>query len=193
MASYELSAMGGGVAPGGSIDVEQVVNPAEFSNSSREPPPALGLSTASSLEPPLMEPEPEYEQAAPEGLQPEYECTETTQVIGVDENSPVAWSADASLLAFAARDYGIYIAARTRTGFTVATTLVGSRSSVKKLEFHPSRKLLVSGCDEGIKLWAVFVDGSSNNPASQSRLSQSIDHDATTRTHDAAVETVHWL
>lgn len=79
------------------------------------------------------------------------------------------------------------------SGFTVVTTLIGSRSSVKKLEFHPSRKLLVSGSDEGIKLWAVFVDGSSNNPANQSRLCQSLIHDASARTHDASVETVHWL
>lgn len=124
----------------------------------------------------------------------EFVCSDTTQIIGVDENSPVAWSADASLLAFAARDYGIYIAARTETGFTLATTLIGSRTSVKKLEFHPSRRLLVSGNDEGIKLWAVFVDqGSSNNPANQCRLVHSVGIDSTVRTHDAAVETVHWL
>ena len=103
------------------------------------------------------EPEPSPDEGSPRGLAPDAECSETLQVIGVDENSPVAWSADASLLAFAARDYGIYIATRTQTGFTVAETLIGSRSSVKKLDFHPSRKLLASGSEEGIKLWVVCV------------------------------------
>ena len=69
------------------------------------------------------EPEPSPDEGSPRGLAPDAECSETLQVIGVDENSPVAWSADASLLAFAARDYGIYIATRTQTGFTVATKL----------------------------------------------------------------------
>ena len=109
MASFELNAMGGGAmanpmgVAGGSAEVVSVPNP-EFRNSSA----TLGFSTSAA-------------EAEPAGgdssLRPEYECTETTQVIGVDENSPVAWSADASLLAFAARDYGIYIAARTGRKF----------------------------------------------------------------------------
>ena len=137
------------------------------------------------------EPEPSPDEGSPRGLAPDAECSETLQVIGVDENSPVAWSADASLLAFAARDYGIYIATRTQTGFTVAETLIGSRSSVKKLDFHPSRKLLASGSEEGIKLWVVCVGSEGSHE--HSRLTQAIDHDATIKTHDGAVETVLWF
>lgn len=190
--SFELSDMpgaAGGALAGGGGGVQQVPNPAAADGLLRN---SDSLRVTDSFEP---EPEPDGQIAGPvPAMPPAFECGETTQVIGVDENSPVAWSADAKLLAFAARDYGIYIAVRTATGFTVAETLIGSRSSVKKLEFHPSRQLLVSANDEGIKLWAVFVDaGGSNNPANQSRLVQSILVDSTVRTHDASVETVLWL
>jgi WD40 repeat protein len=177
--SYELSDMGGGDGA-----AQQVANPTADG--------AVRSSRSLDFEP---EPEPSGGVDVPEPMmQPEVLCGETTQIIGVDENSPVAWSADALLLAFAARDYGIYIATRTETGFTLATTLIGSRSSIKKLAFHPRRRLLVSANEQGIKLWAVYVDpGSSNNPSNQCRLVHSLGLDSTVRTHDAAVETVEWL
>jgi hypothetical protein len=59
------------------------------------------------------------------------------------------------------------------------------------------RRVLVSGSEEGIKLWAVprggEVTSSSNNPAMQNRLLQRIDSDGTRETHESAVQCAHWF
>jgi hypothetical protein len=107
---------------------------------------AMEMTATSSWEP---EPEPMYDEAPSQAtgasrsppvmsqMPPKWLCSATHHVIGVDEGSPVAWAHDASMLAFAGGDYGIYVAANDGGRFRVVTSLFGSRGRVRALSFHP--------------------------------------------------------
>ena len=133
----------------------------------------------------------------PSPSNPTWVCTRPDQVIGVDESSPTTWSHDGTMLAFAARDFGIYVAMSEGGSFRVAASLVGSKARVVALQFNPHRSLLASGAEDGLKLWAVHGAGtgvpSSNNPTSQNRLLQSVDSDTGSGAHESTVEEVYWF
>ena len=89
-----IGARGLAVLAGGRMQVEMTEMPA--AGQPTDPPVISNFTnpqfrnSGADFEP---EPEPSPDEGSPRGLAPDAECSETLQVIGVDENSPVAWSA----------------------------------------------------------------------------------------------------
>jgi len=67
-------------------------------------------------------------------------CTTPINVIGVQQESCLAWSADGSALAFVSGNHSIYVCGWSpeKGRFVVKHLLNGHRGIIKAMTFHPS-------------------------------------------------------
>jgi len=111
-------------------------------------------------------------------------CDTPLRVIGVQEDSPSAWSPDGSRFAFVSGNGSIYITKENESGnFIVENVLAGHTHTVNCLLFHPTEPIFVSGGFEGIIVWDLLSGFIIKKMVSH------IDPDA----HDAKVECLFWL
>ena len=111
-------------------------------------------------------------------------CNRALQVVGIEDNTPLAWGADSKTLAFVAGNKAISVADLPGDGtMTLRVSLAGHRNNVLGLEFHPSEPLLISCGVEGIFIWDLAIE------ALRARLTSYKNKNA----HEGQVESVCWL
>lgn len=64
-------------------------------------------------------------------------CTQPTQVIGVQNETPITWSPDGQFLAFVSGNHSIYVLTQASGRYVVHRLLNGHNHAVKALAFHP--------------------------------------------------------
>lgn len=106
------------------------------------------------------------------------------RVIGVQEQSPIAWSVDGKRLAFVSGNASIYITKEDHLGnFVVENVLIGHKTTVNCLLFHPRDSILISGGFDGLIIWD-YLKGFIIK-----RISPHQDPDA----HESNVECLTWI
>ncbi|KAJ3431807.1 hypothetical protein M0812_20730 [Anaeramoeba flamelloides] len=88
-------------------------------------------------------------------------CRTPLHVVGVQPETPIAWSKNGMYLTFVSGNYSIYIIKKienkrgqqTVLNFQITATLEGHTKPVNALIFHPTRPILISGGFEGIFIW----------------------------------------
>jgi len=87
------------------------------------------------------------------------QCLAPSQVIGVQDSSPVAWNRDGTALAYVSGNHSIFVLRQDRSPMKlmqVAQVLNGHDASVRALIFHPKNEdVLVSGGVDGIFVWSL--------------------------------------
>mmetsp|Transcript_60631 Transcript_60631/g.146524 ORF Transcript_60631/g.146524 Transcript_60631/m.146524 type:complete len:863 (+) Transcript_60631:254-2842(+) len=87
---------------------------------------------------------------------PKRVCRKALSVLGIQKESPVAWSPDGEQLAFVSGNHSIYIASVVEGRYRVAKMLDGHVKPVRVMVWHPSdANTLVSAGPEGIYVWDV--------------------------------------
>eukprot|EP01132_Coremiostelium_polycephalum_P011229 gene11229-13756_t len=122
-------------------------------------------------------------QPGPDAINVNTKCLLPLRVIGVQENSPIAWSSDGSRLGFVSGNGSIYIAKDSKGSFEIENVLNGHSHSVNCLLFHPKESILVSGGFDGIIIWD-YIKGFIIK-----RIRPHVDADA----HESKVECLEWL
>jgi WD40 repeat protein len=82
-------------------------------------------------------------------------CRTPLALIGLQEGTPVAFSADGKLVAFVAKNFAIYVGSvdARKQKYAVVRVMVGHTQTVHRLLFHPSKPLLISAGIDGIYFW----------------------------------------
>lgn len=111
------------------------------------------------------------------------ECTRAVATMGVQNDTPIAWSADGGKLAYVAENCSIFITSDHKSRFTLEKCLDGHNRRVHALLFHPERPLLVSAGVEGIFVWDI----------EKGVLVQKIDQKSSSNAHSNGVECLTWV
>ncbi|EGC35285.1 hypothetical protein DICPUDRAFT_55281 [Dictyostelium purpureum] len=110
-------------------------------------------------------------------------CSLPLRVIGVQENSCIAFTPDNNRFAFISGNGSIYITKESDHSFEIENVLVGHTHHVNCLLFHPTQPVLVSGGFDGIIIWD-YIKGFIIK-----KIGTHKDQDS----HDSKVETLTWL
>ena len=73
--------------------------------------------------------------------------------MGVQNQTPLAWSEDGNNFAYVAENCSIFITSQLKGRFEIERTLDGHHRRLSSILFHPSEPILVSAGIEGIYVW----------------------------------------
>eukprot|EP00003_Mantamonas_plastica_P008857 TRINITY_DN1790_c0_g1_i4.p1 TRINITY_DN1790_c0_g1~~TRINITY_DN1790_c0_g1_i4.p1 ORF type:complete len:860 (-),score=292.11 TRINITY_DN1790_c0_g1_i4:449-3028(-) len=178
-----------------SIPLEPISS-SDYSNSLPSIIPPIRMSTAiqstqdsiSVSSTPFLELDDMSETGDDDKYPPNQWCIKPTQIIGVQEETPVCFSSDSKYVAYVSGNKSIYILEDSilddgRRLFVVKKTLPGHTEIVRDMKFHPQKPLLVSVSGEGIFVWN-YEDGSLVKT-----INESTERDA----HESQVECVDFV
>lgn len=82
-------------------------------------------------------------------------CRTPLALIGLQEGTPVAFSADGKFVSFVAKNFAIYVGSvdTRKQKYSVVRVMVGHTQTVHRLLFHPTKPLLISAGTDGIFFW----------------------------------------
>jgi len=123
-----------------------------------------------------------------EVVRSDFTCQRSNHSIGVQEGSPVGWSADGKLMGYVTGDYTVMLARLNEANgmFEIENALMGSGSPIASIVVHPKLPVVVTAGTDGLRVW------STENGRQLQEIGTSLEANTESDAHDGPIEVALW-